>query len=80
VFPSLNADYLKAIKAGELPYTEVEEKIEKLLVYINDAAKTSWLPDEPDLAWIEWYIARIYGVAVVESSKTLNGIRRDATK
>jgi predicted nucleotidyltransferase len=59
-FPRQNAEYLKAIKKGELSYQEVAEQIETLLEEVERIAPTSVLPDEVDQEWIDNFVFEIY--------------------
>jgi predicted nucleotidyltransferase len=62
--PLTQADHLKDIKLGRLAYTGVAEEIEYLLELVEESAKTSRLPDEPDHAFIEQTIVNAYGNAI----------------
>lgn len=66
-FPLLNAEYVLAVKKGERPYQEVGATIERLLETVEAAAKVSRLPDEPDHAWIEEFVADIHRREVCRS-------------
>lgn len=59
-FPRPDAAHILAIKTGELPYQQVGEEIERLLVEVEAAAKTSLLLDEPDRKWIDDFIAGVH--------------------
>ena len=57
VFPILQAEFLKKIKAGKLPYSFIQEDLPKLMDKAIQAVEKSDLPDEPDRAfWDEWII------------------------
>lgn len=64
-FPRPEATRLVAIKTGTLPYTQVAEEIEGLLVEVEEAARCSPLPAEPDHAFMEELTVRAYRSAVV---------------
>jgi hypothetical protein len=55
-FPSPIADHLVAIKTGQLPYRQVAEEIEAVLVEVEAAAARSTLPEDVDHEWIEQFI------------------------
>lgn len=59
-FPLPNAEYILEVKQGKRPYQEVAGEIEELLEDVEAAAKVSRLPDEPDHAWIEEFVADVY--------------------
>jgi hypothetical protein len=60
VFPLPYAEHLLAIKQGERPYEEVASEIERLLAEVEDAAKTSGLPEAADTKFIDELVARAY--------------------
>jgi hypothetical protein len=64
-FPLPNAAHVLAIKRGERLYQEVAAEIEDLFVQVEEAARRSPLPDEPDLQWIDDFVTRIYRGAVL---------------
>lgn len=55
-FPRPEAEHLRAIKAGEMPYSQVSEEIEALLERIEATALTSPLPERPDREWIDDFV------------------------
>lgn len=59
-FPLPNADHILEIKRGQRPYQEVAAEIEGLLERVEAASLVSPLPDEPDHAWIEEFVAATY--------------------
>lgn len=59
-FPRPNAEELIGIKTGQLPYKDVASDVEKLFETIEAAAPHSSLRDEPDIEWIEDFVADIY--------------------
>jgi hypothetical protein len=60
VFPRPDAEHLLAIKMGRLPYRDVADEIDALLPEIEAAADRSTLPDAPDMAWIDNFVAEHY--------------------
>jgi hypothetical protein len=67
-FPLPNAGHVLAIKTGEIPYREVAEEIELLLVEVEAAAQRSTLRDEPDREWIDNFVAQVYAREVKRES------------
>ena len=63
-FPRPEAEHLKAIKLGHLPYQPVAEEIEQLLIDVEEAAAASPLPEYPDTAWLEDFVVSIYEMEV----------------
>lgn len=61
IFPRPEAAHLTAIKLGELPYAEVAEEIDNLLPAVEREAAESTLPELADLAWIDDFVATVYG-------------------
>lgn len=59
--PLVNAGHIRDIKLGRLPYQQVSEEIENLLFEVEEAAKVSVLPEEPDLDFIHDTIVNAYG-------------------
>lgn len=59
-FPLPYAPHLLAIKRGELPYQQVREEIEQLLVDVEAAADRSSLPMELDQSFIDDLVSRAY--------------------
>lgn len=59
-FPLPNAAHVLAIKQGTRPYQEVADEIERLLVEVEEAAPKSALPEQPDHAWIDGFVAEVY--------------------
>lgn len=60
-FPRPEREHLIAIKTGRLPYKEVAEEIEMLLPAAEEASANSCLRAEPDRAWIDAFVLRVYG-------------------
>lgn len=58
--PLRNASYIRDIKLGIYPYAEVSDKIEDLLIQVEESAKTSLLPDEVDRKWIDETVSNAY--------------------
>ena len=59
-FPLPNRGHILAIKQGKIPYLQVADEIEHLLVTVEEAAKVSTLRDEPDYEWIDNLVKREY--------------------
>ncbi|TJW14433.1 MAG: hypothetical protein E5W82_10680 [Mesorhizobium sp.] len=66
-FPLPNAAHVLEIKQGLLPYQVVAAEIEYLLERVEAAAAASTLPAEPDLAWIDDFVASSYRDEVLET-------------
>lgn len=64
-FPLTNASHILEIKRGLLPYQQVAEEIEGLLVEVEKAAETSDLREEPDREWIDNLVDREYSQSVL---------------
>lgn len=60
-FPLPNAAHVLAIKLGQLQYQSVSAEIEDLLERVEAAALVSSLPAEPDKAWMDAFVADVYG-------------------
>lgn len=60
-FPRPERDRLKAIKTGKLPYKDVAEEIDSLLLAAEAAQENSILRAEPDRVWIDEFVLRVYG-------------------
>lgn len=63
-FPRPEADDLRSIKLGKVPYPEVAGLIEDLLEEVEGAAELSRLPEKADQAWIDTFILEAYGNVV----------------
>jgi hypothetical protein len=63
-FPLPNAQHVLTIKQGGFLYQDVAREIEDLLVKVEAAAATSSLPDEPDVEWIDDFVANLHFSAV----------------
>lgn len=59
--PPKSRQLVLAVKQGKLPYQQVSDIIEELLPRVEEAAKSSRLPEEPDLAFIYDTILNAYG-------------------
>jgi hypothetical protein len=59
-FPLRDADRIRRIKAGEVPYEAVAAEIESLLGEVEAAAAASALPDAPDQAFIDELVISAY--------------------
>jgi hypothetical protein len=68
-FPLLNRDYVRAVKLGKIPFKEVSGMIEGLLVQVEDAEKTSTLPENPDTGWINEFVYKHYRKAVIDTAR-----------
>ena len=70
-FPLPNRDHIKAIKLGDMPYSEVAAEIEGLLAEVEDAERHSVLPISADLGWVDDFVTRHYravvGATILES-------------
>ncbi len=64
IFPRPEAAHLRAIKLGELPYAQVAEEIDDLLPAVEREAALSTLPETADIAWIDDFVAEVYGCTV----------------
>lgn len=64
IFPRPERKVLLQIRTGQLPYAQVATMIEEGLLLMEEAAKTSALPLEPDRAYAEELVLRSYGAAV----------------
>ncbi len=59
-FPRPEAPHLISIKTGALPYKQVAEEIEQLLLDAESAQARSSLREEPDREWIDGFVAETY--------------------
>jgi hypothetical protein len=66
IFPRTDAADILAMKLGERSYADVSEEIDRLLPEIEAAAAASTLPDEPDWAWIDDFVAGAHRQAIRE--------------
>lgn len=66
-FPLACAPYLLAVKRGEVPHAAVVAEVEELAGAVEAAAAASPLPDEPDRAFIDGLLFRVYGPRVVDA-------------
>jgi predicted nucleotidyltransferase len=64
MFPLAYASHLIDIKLGRLAYEPVAEEIEGLLEAVEQASERSTLPDAPDFAFIDDFVAEHYRTAV----------------
>jgi hypothetical protein len=67
-FPLPNADYIRAIKMGQLPFKPIAEEIEQLLIDVEAAALTSKLREKADYDFIDNIVAREYRSAVINDA------------
>lgn len=65
--PRPNAEELRAIRNGEVPAQEVEDRINKAIELLKASSVDSDLPDEADMVWIEQFVTKAYAKAVVEA-------------
>ena len=65
-FPLPNAFHILEIKKGLLPYKQVAEEIENLLVEVEAASEKSTLREEADQEWIDNLVLEEYGYVVKE--------------
>lgn len=63
-FPLVNAGHILDIKKGRLPYQQVAEEIEGILVSVEQASENSNLPEEADREWIDDFIYNHYWLYV----------------
>jgi len=59
-FPLANAKHILEIKKGLLPYADVAEEIEGLLVAVESASASSNLRDTADLEWVDNFVSDAY--------------------
>lgn len=59
-FPLPYASHILDIKQARIPYNQVAEEIEQLLIEVEKAAAVSTLRDEPDQMWIDDLVEEIY--------------------
>lgn len=67
VFPLRQADHIRRIKRGELPYREVAEEIEGLVAHVEAASASSSLPAAPDRAAMDDLVRRAYRSKILQS-------------
>lgn len=67
-FPLPNAAHILEIKRGFVPYSEVAEEIESLLMEVEHASKVSSLRAEPDVEFIDSLVKRVYRDAVMREN------------
>lgn len=68
IFPRPEAAHLISIKTGALPYKPVAEEIEGLLGEVEQAAAASTLPDAPDEAWIDEFVAAVHRGEIIRGA------------
>ena len=66
VFPLARRDHLLAVKTGQVAFGDVVSEIDDLLPQVEAAAQATSLPDEPDHAWIEDFVADVYRDAIAQ--------------
>lgn len=67
--PLVNREHIKAIRLGYLSYPEVAAEIESLLVRVEEAEKTSTLPEKADKQWIDEFVYQQYRKAVIDTAR-----------
>ena len=65
-FPLPNKDHILEIKKGIIPYEQVAEEIEGLLLDVEKASETSSLRDDADTEFIDNLVKRVYRESVME--------------
>ena len=63
-FPLHTADFLVAVKTGQVPYVEVARGIEELLEAVEQASVESSLPEDPDTALMDEIVMDAYEAEV----------------
>lgn len=64
-FPRPEADYLLAVKRGELDYQEVAAVLEGIVEDVEEEATTSWLPETADWDSINEFVLRLHFKQVI---------------
>lgn len=59
-FPLRQAEYLKDIKYGKIPYVDLQDKLVALMEEAKDSVERSALPDSPDTDFWNSYIINLY--------------------
>lgn len=67
-FPLPNAAHILAIKRGTVPYEEVANEIEGLLIDVEHASATSSLRDGADMEFIDQLVMHAYGASVARDT------------
>lgn len=69
-FPLANRQHILSIKLGQLPYDQVANEIEELLLSVEQAAESSSLRDYADRSFIDSLVYRTYKEAVLDADKS----------
>lgn len=64
-FPLPNAAHVLSIKRGEVPYEQVAEEIEGLLLDVEKASEESMLREDADTEFIDDLVKRVYRESVI---------------
>lgn len=67
-FPRPEAHHLLAIKLGRLPFQQVSEEIEQLVVEVEDAAMCSTLPESYNRQVVEDFIEQLHREQVMQAA------------
>jgi predicted nucleotidyltransferase len=67
-FPLVNRDHILNIKKGLIPYEQVANEIEELLIKVEKAETESSLPDSPDMDFINTIVKLAYKSVVLKES------------
>lgn len=67
-FPRPEANHLLEIKLGKLPYSQVSDEIEKLLIEVEIAMKNSTLPETYNQEALDNFILQLYRSQVLKGS------------
>lgn len=70
VFPRPDAEYLMAIKRGDIHFKEVSETISDLADEVKTITSVSVLPTEIDQAWVDDFVCNTYRDVVIGSTFT----------
>lgn len=62
--PRPNADWLRAVRLGQVPMEQVEEATLSAMERCSAAAANSIMPEEPDRQWLEDFLSGVYGQEV----------------
>jgi hypothetical protein len=66
-FPLSFKSYVLDVKLGKVPFKQVAERIETLLVLVEEAEKVSTLPEKPNTRWINDFVYKHYRNAVIDA-------------
>lgn len=65
-FPLREAEYIKRIKLGEIPYVQLQDKLSQMMEYAISAVAKSDLPEEPEKEFWEKWMVGLYSQSGVE--------------